>query len=120
MKQIAGVLAVFLSVIMLVHFRSTPHTQSKAVLLADREAPLGWIYLRIYHDSTFEFESRGIERKGNIYRGVARIKSDTIFFNYIDSVPKAGETAIYNSSKIAYIDGSYPESLTITLNELKK
>ena len=66
------------------------------ILSADREAPLGWVYLRIYQDSTFEFESAGL-RKGEIYKGKALITMDMICFNYIDSVPKAGQTAIsYN------------------------
>ncbi len=41
---------------------STENKEKKKELLlqAYREAPLGWIYLRIYQDSTFEFESRGL------------------------------------------------------------
>ena len=88
--------------------------------MADREAPLGWVYLRIYEDSTFEFESRSMERQGDVYSGKVNITADTLFFNYIDSIPRAGKTAIYNSFRIAYIDGEYPESMPIKLNEISR
>ncbi len=81
---------------------------------------MGWVYLRIYEDSTFEFESRGIERQGDIYSGNVKITTDTLFFNYVELVPKAGKTAIYNSTRIAYIDGQYPESMPITLNGISR
>lgn len=72
------------------------------ILLADREAPLGWLYLRIYADSTFEFESRELERKGTIYTGHAHITKDSIFFHYNDSVPYAGSKAAYNKKFVSY------------------
>ena len=37
--------------------------KKETLLMADREAPLGWVYLRVYKDKTFEFESKGLERK---------------------------------------------------------
>lgn len=89
------------------------------ILLADREAPLGWMYLRIYEDSTFEFESRGLERKGDIYSGFVIVKSDTLIFIYKDSIPKAGSIALYNKERVVYINGMYPESLGIKVNKLK-
>jgi hypothetical protein len=94
--------------------------KNKPILLANREAPLGWVYLRIFDDSTFEFESRGLERQGDIYSGKVKITADTLFFNYIDSIPRAGKTAVYNSTRIVYIDGQYPESMPITLNAISK
>jgi hypothetical protein len=50
--------------ILLIISCSTKNRENKKELLlqADREAPLGWVYLRIYKDSTFEFESRGQQR----------------------------------------------------------
>ena len=83
----------------------------KPILLADREAPLGWIYLRIYEDSTFEFESRGLERRGNIYRGKIKLINDTIIFHYRDSIPEAGERAILTKNSVSYFAGSYHESV---------
>ncbi len=94
--------------------------EKKAILLADREAPLGWIYLRIYEDNTFEFESRGLERKGTIYPGTIKINNDTLVFNYTDSVPRAGKTAIISKASVIYLDGEYQESLNIKTNNIKK
>ncbi len=65
-----------LSVILIII--SCDRTKKKeTILLADREAPLGWVYLRIYNDKTFEFESRGLERRGAIYGGTVELKNDT-------------------------------------------
>lgn len=89
-----------------------------AVLLADREAPLGWIYLRIFEDKSFEFESRGLERQGEFFSGTIELITDTIIFNYKDSIPKAGTKAVIGNDRISFIDGEYPESIEIKLNEL--
>ena len=98
--------------------RKQSRKNETAILLADREAPLGWIYLRIFRDSSFEFESRGLERRGTIYAGKAKITADTIFFNYQDSIPKAGTIAIYSDKYVAYINGTYPERVEISSNKL--
>ena len=89
------------------------------ILLADREAPLGWVYLRIYADSTFEFESRGLERTGTIYPGTIELKGDTILFHYSDSLPKAGDRAMLTDRAVSYFGGKYPESVEIKLNKIK-
>lgn len=89
-----------------------------AILLADREAPLGWVYLRIFNDSTFEFESRGLERRGDIYAGKAKITSDSIFFYYKGSIPKAGSKAVYSDKYVAFTNGAYPEKVEISLSKL--
>lgn len=92
--------------------------EKEPILLADREAPLGWIYLRIYEDSTFEFISAGLRSK-TVYPGEVTIKNDTLFFHYIDSIPKAGSIAVFKSNAVAYINGSYPERIEIKLNKIK-
>lgn len=91
------------------------------ILLADREAPIGWVYLRIYADSTFEFESGGLRDK-NIYPGKAEITKDTIFFHYKDSIAYAGTKAVYNKGSVVYTDGEngIHESLEIKLSKLRK
>jgi 4-amino-4-deoxy-L-arabinose transferase-like glycosyltransferase len=89
-----------------------------AILLADREAPLGWVYLRIFKDSSFEFESRGLERRGDIYAGKAKITTDSIFFYYKDSIPKAGNKAVYSDKYVAFTNGTYPEKVEISLSKL--
>jgi len=49
-----------------------------------------------------------------------KITADTLFFSYTDSIPRAGKTAVYNLARVAYIDGQYPESMPIKLNEISK
>jgi len=93
--------------------------EKETLLLADREAPLGWVYLRIYKDKTFEFESRGLERKGDVYTGTVELKNDTLYFNHSGLIPKAGNKAILTEKSVSYFDGEYPESLEIKKNELK-
>jgi hypothetical protein len=90
----------------------------KEVLLADREAPLGWIYLKMYDDKTFEFISRGMMRDNDIYKGSYELKSDTLYFKYNDSIPKAGSKAVIDKGFVNYINGSYHESIQIKLNKL--
>jgi len=87
------------------------------ILAANREAPLGWVYLNVYSDSSFEFISKGL-RDQSIYPGIVKIKKDTLHFTYTDSIPKAGKTAIITKTSVSYIDGEYPESVQINLNEL--
>src|SRR5688572_26076367 len=96
-KKLVNILfqVVILTLLSSCNSRTSDKMESKkAILLADREAPLGWIYLRIYEDSTFEFESRGLERQGTIYPGTIDLIGDTIVFHYRDSIPIAGDKAI--------------------------
>lgn len=93
--------------------------EKRPVLLADREAPLGWVYLKVYEDKTFDFVLTGLRDKTD-YPGTYRISKDTIFFSYTDSIPKAGKTAIITEHSVSYLDGDYPESVVITLNKLAK
>ncbi|WJJ96557.1 hypothetical protein [Algibacter luteus] len=93
--------------------------QKETILLADREAPLGWVYLRVYKDKTFEFESRGLERRGDIYSGIVELKNDTLYFHYSDSIPKAGNKALLTKRFVSYFNGDYPERLEIKKSELK-
>lgn len=88
------------------------------IFAADRKAPLGWVYLTVYQDSSFEFVSQGLRSKADVYAGRVSQKGDTLFFNYTDSVPKAGKTAIVTAKSVRYIDGAYPESMGIRLNKL--
>ena len=107
-------------IILILTLTSCNRTEEKETLLfADREAPLGWVYLRIYKDKTFEFESRGLERKGDIYAGTMELKNDTIYFQYSDSIPKAGNKAILTEKFVSFFSGQYPERLEIKKNILK-
>ncbi|OAN64358.1 hypothetical protein A8B79_13545 [Balneola sp. EhC07] len=105
--------------LLIINSCSTKNKENEKELLlqADREAPIGWIYLRIYQDSTFEFESRGL-RTSTVYKGKAKIDKYQISFNYNDSIPKAGSLAIYNKNTVYYTNGDYAESVGITLTKL--
>ena len=99
---------------------STNRMENTPILKADREAPLGWVYLTIYHDSTFEFTLTGIRGVGDVYKGKVEIGKDSLFFAYSDSIPRAGKTAVYNDKVVAYIDGEYPERVNISMTKLTK
>lgn len=90
----------------------------KEVLLADREAPLGWIYLKMYDDNSFEFISQGMVRDKDVYSGSYELKNNTVYFKYRDSIPKAGSKAVIEKGFVNYINGSYHESVQIKLNKL--
>ncbi|WP_223605651.1 hypothetical protein [Chryseobacterium sp. OSA05B] len=85
---------------------------------ADREAPLGWIYLKMYDDKSFEFISQGIMRDKDIYEGNYKLKNDTFYFKYKDSIPKAGSKAIIQKGFVIYLNGNYSESLQVKLNNI--
>lgn len=53
---------------------STSRTEKKPILKADREAPLGWVYLTIYQDSTFEFTLTGIRADKDVFKGKVEIR----------------------------------------------
>ena len=89
-------------------------------MLADREAPLGWIYLKMYDDYTFDFISRGVLRDENIYSGIYNIKSDTVYFKYKDSIPQAGSMAVIKDGFVIYLNVKYHESVEIKLNNICK
>lgn len=87
-------------------------------LLANREAPLGWVYLKTYPDSSFEFVLTGI-RERSVYSGKYRVDTDTIFFDYSDSIPELNSTqAIFKNNSIVYLNGTYNEVLRISINKL--
>lgn len=92
--------------------------ERKEVLLADREAPLGWIYLKMYDDKSFEFISQGMMWDKDIYTGSYKLKNDTLYFKYKDSIPKAGSKAVIKKGFVNYMDGNYPESVEVKLNKL--
>ncbi len=92
---------------------SNKNEGKKPVFLADREAPIGWSYLEIFEDSTFEFI-------GNEFQGTVSIQNDTFLFKYNGEIPKAGNKAIIEGKHLIYINGKYLEKLEIKLNEMKK
>ena len=79
------------------------------ILLATNEAPLGWERLRIYIDSTFEFESAGIGSR-NLIKGEVSIIKDTIYFSTANTSSKLGPIAIIKKHQVQY---SYSDSARI-------
>lgn len=91
-------------------------SNENVILLADREAPMGWIYLKIYNDNTFEYISKSISDQ-QVFPGTVRISNDTLYFKYSVEIPKAGKTAIINKNYVQYLES--PELVEIKLNKLK-
>lgn len=90
--------------------------EDNLVLYAKREAPLGWLYLKLYNDGKFDFVSKGI-RDESVYPGTYRIQSDTILLAFNDTVPKAGDdTLIIQNNSLTYANNH--GGLSITLNKL--
>ncbi len=88
------------------------------ILMAEREAPIGINHLRVFKDSTFEFEYNGFP--DNLYKGKINIVKDTIYFNYENSIPAFGNKAIIQDRNLIYINGSYKEILEIWLDSISK
>ena len=102
----------------LIQCNNNSASKKEILLKAGREAQLGWVYLTIYKDSTFQFAYTGLRGDYDIYNGKVSIKKDSMFFSYQDSIPRAGTKVIYNNKRIAYVDGEYPESLNISESKL--
>ncbi len=119
-KMKKAIIIIIVSLIVLsCHSTSNKQVEKKEILKADREAPLGWVYLTIYKDSTFQFVLTGIRSNDKeIFPGKVRIENDSLFFAYTDSVPKAGNIAIIKNKQVIYINGEYSERLEIDLNEI--
>lgn len=111
---------VFASFVLTSCNNSINRMEKTTILKVDREAPLGWVYLTIYQDSTFEFTLTGIRGVGEVYKGKVEIGKDSLFFAYSDSIPRARKTAVYNDKIVAYIDGEYPERVNISMTKLTK
>jgi len=91
------------------------------VLEAGREAPLGWVYLTVFKDSTFQFVLTGIRSNDRVvFPGKVRIVEDSLFFTYTDSVPKVGTIAIIKNKMVIYTNGEYLETLKVGKNEIVK
>lgn len=90
----------------------------KEVLLADREAPLGWVYLKMYDEKSFEFFSQGMMRDVNSFEGIYEIKNDTIYFKYKNVIPDAGSKAFIYKDYVNYFGGKYPERVEVKFSSI--
>ncbi|GGE02058.1 hypothetical protein GCM10011312_26790 [Planktosalinus lacus] len=87
------------------------------ILMAEREAPIGFNHLRVFRDSTFEFEYKSFPNS-KLHTGKIRIQNDTIIFKYDDSIPAFGYKAIIDGKKLIYTNGNYNEILEIWLDSI--
>ena len=83
----------------LIQCNNNSASKKEILLKAGREAQLGWVYLTIYKDSTFQFAYTGLRGDYDIYNGKVSIKKDSMFFSYQDSIPRAGTKVIYNNKR---------------------
>ena len=120
LTQVFKILSVTITSLIFIQCKSdNTVTEKPALLKASRQAPLGWVYLTIYQDSSFIFTLTGIRSAlTKTYPGKVSIEKDSLFFVYADSVPKAGNKAIFNNKAVAFVNGEYPESLNINLIKL--
>lgn len=97
-----------------------PKTDNRQpVLLATNEAPLGWERLRIYIDSTFEFESYGVNAQ-ELIKGMVNISNDTLYFDFISSQAKLNRIATYNERTVEYIVNDSRRSMDITKSRINE
>lgn len=89
------------------------------ILMAEREATIGFNHLRVFRDSTFEFEYKSFP-KSKLHTGKMRIENDTIIFKYNDSIPAFGNKAIIEGKELIYTNGNYNEVLEIWLDSISK
>jgi hypothetical protein len=94
---------------------STP--KKTPILLANREAPLGWAYLRVFKDSTFVLENRSLIGK-DVYSGSVEFKNDSLFLITKNPIPRFGNTVVIKRKKAIFIGFKSAAGLDITLNEL--
>tara|TARA_R110000751_G_scaffold43361_2_gene100084 strand:- start:2488 stop:2796 length:309 start_codon:yes stop_codon:yes gene_type:complete len=87
------------------------------ILMAEREAPIGFNHLRVFRDSTFEFEYKSFPNS-KLHSGKMKIVNDTIIFEYSDSIPAFGNKAIIDGNKLIYTNGKYSEILEIWLDSI--
>lgn len=106
---------ILLSFIVFSFLNCNRKSDKNTLLLADREAPMGWISLKIYDDKTFEFISSGIF-SDDVYPGTYKIHNDTIYFEYSEIIPHAGKIAVIDRKHIRYINSQ--ETVEIKHNEI--
>ena len=76
------------------------------MLWARREAPLGWVNLMLYPDSTFEFVNSGLRSAdANVFPGTYLAVGDTLFLSYVDSLPKPGCDKAIRTDRFIVFDG---------------
>ena len=62
------------------------------LLAAEREAPIGWVRVRLFRDSTFELSLN----RGSWKRGTFRTVRDTFLFDYLGETDSVRQRAVVN------------------------
>ena len=89
------------------------------ILMAEREAPIGFNHLRVFKDSTFEFEYTNFPNN-KMYKGKMNVINDTLYFDYTDSTPIFGNKAIIKKNLLIYNYGESKLTLEIWLDSISK
>jgi hypothetical protein len=86
---------------------SSSHGREKEpVLIAGREAPLGWVTLKLYADNSFDLINGGMRASDSeSYPGSYRTVGDTLIFAYRDSVPDQGCDRALRTDRFIVFDG---------------
>ena len=71
------------------------------LLAAEREAPIGWVRVRLFRDSTFELSLN----RGSWKRGTFRTAQDTIIFDYLGETDSLRQRAVVVENELRFIGG---------------
>ena len=89
--------------------------QVEPILVADREAPIGWVVFKAYEDSTFKYS---LSSRDN-YNGTYKLKGDTLFLSCTDTTIGI-DTAIIREKSIEFFGNKSPRFAGITINKISK
>ena len=71
------------------------------LLSAEREAPVGWVRVRLFRDSTFELS---LDR-GSWKRGTFRTARDTFYFDYLGETDSQRHMAVIRDKRLCFLAG---------------
>ncbi|MGD1890210.1 MAG: hypothetical protein ACFB15_06385 [Cyclobacteriaceae bacterium] len=69
------------------------------VLRADREAPIGWVYLDLYQDNSFDLK---FGRRDKPKTGTYTLSNDTIYFQYDDEIDFYRSKGVINDKWVCF------------------
>ncbi len=76
------------------------------IIVASREAPLGYVVMQLYDDGTFAFENRGLRSTSEeTYKGTFVNHHDTLSFLFQAVPPWAGCTSAILTDRLIIFNG---------------